>query len=247
MRFVLALMCVANLGIALRPPDGGSAFRRRVAPNQARKNDDSGDERGGSRGFDARFDGVGVPGSELGFVLFDAARQSVRGGGGGGAAVLRPGDLVIAGADPPALGIVRSQQYEVPTQRTFVCRTTYLSSFHHQEVRRVAEPPSPQLRRVYWQGVDATSGAVRRVDSDCVGAAPPDGDGGGGRGFEEYLVLYSPRYHAETGPVVARPAEARLIPLTDEVTASAWLAIPGLFWVWVAVSMVQYGQATGRM
>ena len=107
----------------------------------------------------------------------------------------------------------------------------------------VVQSQSYELRRVYFQGVSAASRTIERVEVESLASPPPDGC----EGYERYIELFSPRYHAESGPVVVRPDEARLVALRDEVTDSLWLAIPGLFWVYVAVSFFQYGQATGRM
>ena len=98
------------------------------------------------------------------------------------------------------------------------------------------------LERVYFQG-DDDDGAVRRVDiEDLEAAAPP-----GCAGYTKYLALYSPRYHSKKGPAIVRPEEAQLIPLRKEVADSAFLAIPGFFWVAVCYNFIEYGKATGRM
>ena len=194
---VWRLAAVLSAAVAFRssPPTAPPCSRRRTALLGQKKNGDR-------PKFDARFDGVGIPGSELGFVLFDAVRQGRS---------MKTGDIVIAGADEAGTGGVQTQSYE--------------------------------LRRVYFQGVSAASGTIERVEVESLASPPPDGC----EGYERYIELFSPRYHAESGPVVVRPDEARLVALRDEVTDSLWLAIPGLFWVYVAVSFFQYGQATGRM
>ena len=191
----LAAVLAAAVAFRSSPPTAPPCSRRRTALLGQKKNGDR-------PKFDARFDGVGIPGSELGFVLFDAVRQGRS---------MKTGDIVIAGADVAGSGVVQSQSYE--------------------------------LRRVYFQGVSAASGTIERVEVESLASPPPDGC----EGYERYIELFSPRYHAESGPVVVRPDEARLVALRDEVTDSLWLAIPGLFWVYVAVSFFQYGQATGRM
>jgi len=98
------------------------------------------------------------------------------------------------------------------------------------------------LRRVYWQGIDA-SGGVRRVDTESLDDPRPDGCAG----YEQYLSLYSPRYHRETGPILARLDECRPIRLCEEIKEAAVLGIPGLFWVFVCMELIEYGRATGRM
>ena len=98
-----------------------------------------------------------------------------------------------------------------------------------------------QLQRVYYQGV--VDNNVQRVDVERLEAAPPSGCAG----FTKYLVLYSTRYHAETGPVIVRPTEVQVVAIKDEIADSAWLALPGLFWVWVAYTFYEYGVSTGRL
>ena len=98
-----------------------------------------------------------------------------------------------------------------------------------------------ELQRVYFQGV--RDGKVERMEVESLGAVAPVGC----EGFTKYLVLFSQRYHAETGPVVLKPNEVQIVSVRDEITDSAWLALPGLFWVWLAYTFYQYGVSTGRM
>ena len=107
----------------------------------------------------------------------------------------------------------------------------------------IVQAQSYELRRVYFQGTDVDTGAVRRVDVGSLDAEAPVGCAG----FAKYLQLYSPRYHRETGPVIVRPDDVQIVALSEEIKASAWLAIPGLFWVFVAIEFYKYGVATGRM
>ena len=96
-----------------------------------------------------------------------------------------------------------------------------------------------ELVRVYYQGL--VDGQVRRVDVDSVDAEPPAGCAG----FTLYYALFSKRYHAETGPVIVKPNEVQIVTVKDELADSAWLALPGLFWVWVAYTFYTYGQDHG--
>ena len=96
-----------------------------------------------------------------------------------------------------------------------------------------------ELQRVYYQGV--VDGEVQRVDVESLEATPPDGCGG----FTKYLVLFSRRYHDKTGPVILTPSEVQIVTVKDEIADSAWLALPGLFWVWLAYTIYQYGEAHG--
>ena len=104
----------------------------------------------------------------------------------------------------------------------------------------IVRAQSYELQRVYFQGI-GSDGEVRRVDVKSLEAkAPADC-----AGFTKYLVLFSRRYHDNTGPVIVRPNEVELVTVKDEITASAWLALPGLFWVWLAYTIYQYGESHG--
>ena len=107
---------------------------------------------------------------------------------------------------------------------------------------QIVQSQSYVLRRIYWQGTDE-SGGVRRVDAEALDDPCPAGCAG----YEQYLSLYSPRYHRETGPIVARLAECRPTRLREEIAEAAVLGIPGLFWVWVCAQLIDYGRQTGRM
>ena len=96
------------------------------------------------------------------------------------------------------------------------------------------------LRRIYWQGVD-DAGSVRQVDAEALDDPCP------AAGYEQYLSLYSPRFHRESGPVVARLDECRPTRLREEIAEAAVLGIPGLFWVFVSAQLIEYGRQTGRM
>lgn len=98
-----------------------------------------------------------------------------------------------------------------------------------------------EVKRIYFQGV--VDGSVQRVDVDRMEAPPPAECAG----FSKFLVLFNPKYHAESGPVVVRPDEVQLTTVRNEIADSAWLALPGLFWVWVAYTFYEYGETSGRM
>ena len=105
---------------------------------------------------------------------------------------------------------------------------------------KIRQSQSYVLRRIYWQGVD-DSGSVRQVDAEALDdPCPADG-------YEQYLSLYSPRFHRESGPVVARLDECRPTRLREEIAEAAVLGIPGLFWVFVSAQLLEYGRHTGRM
>ena len=96
-----------------------------------------------------------------------------------------------------------------------------------------SSPSSPSLRaaRRDFDEVDAEA-----LDDPCPAA-----------GFEQYLSLYSPRFHRESGPVVARLEECLPTRLREEIAEAAVLGIPGLFWVFVSAQLIEYGRQTGRM
>ena len=96
-----------------------------------------------------------------------------------------------------------------------------------------------ELQRVYYQGV--RDGKVERVDVQSLEARPPPDCAG----FTKYMCLYSSKYHATSGPVVLSPNEVEVVRMRDEITDSAWLALPGLFWVWLAFTFWRYGEENG--
>lgn len=96
-----------------------------------------------------------------------------------------------------------------------------------------------KLQRVYYQGV--RDGVVERVDVESLEAKPPPGFAG----YTKYMCLYSSKYHAASGPVVLSPTEVELVRMRDEIADSAWLALPGLFWVWLAYTFWRYGEDNG--
>ena len=110
------------------------------------------------------------------------------------------------------------------------------------EKLKIRQSQSYVLRRIYWQGVDDT-GSVRQVDAEALDDPCPAGCAG----FEQYLSLYSPRFHRETGPVVARIDECLPTQLREEIAEAAVLGIPGLFWVFVSAQLIEYGRQTGRL
>lgn len=113
---------------------------------------------------------------------------------------------------------------------------------------------SYELQRIYYQGV--VESEVRRVDVDTLDGPPPVELTAAEGNPEKFLVLYSPQYHSEAaaegaarrpGPVVVAENEVKIVTLADEVADSAWLALPGLFWVYLCFRFYEYGVATGRM
>ena len=101
---------------------------------------------------------------------------------------------------------------------------------------KIRQSQSYVLRRIYWQGVMLGSVAGRRRGARRSVS---------GRGYEQYLSLYSPRFHRESGPVVARLDECRPTRLREEIAEAAVLGIPGLFWVFVSAQLLEYGDRRG--
>ena len=96
-----------------------------------------------------------------------------------------------------------------------------------------------KLQRVYYQGV--REGLVERVDVESLEAKPPPGCAG----YTKYMCLYSSKYHAASGPVILSPTDVEVVRVRDEIAESAWLALPGLFWVWLAYTFWRYGEDNG--
>jgi hypothetical protein len=62
-------------------------------------------------------------------------------------------------------------------------------------------------------------------------------------GHDRYVTLYSAKYHDGKGPVVVTPEEAGLVTVRKEIVAALWLALPGFFWIFVALSFANYYHA----
>ena len=97
-----------------------------------------------------------------------------------------------------------------------------------------------ELQRVYYQGI-GSDGQVERRDVDALDAPPPSGCAG----YTKYISLFSGRYHRSTGAVVVKPTEINVVTVRSEIIDSAWLALPGLFWVWLAYTIYMYGVEHG--
>ena len=97
-----------------------------------------------------------------------------------------------------------------------------------------------ELQRVYYQGI-SDDGQVERRDVDNLDAPPPEGCAG----YTKYISLFSGRYHSGTGAVVVKPTEVNVVTMRSEILDSAWLALPGMVWVWLAYTIYQYGAEHG--
>lgn len=98
------------------------------------------------------------------------------------------------------------------------------------------------LTRVYYQGMDAKENKVVRLDVDELDAEVPEIAAEIGGKWQKYLSLYSPNYHKASGPVVVTEEEMRIVSLKEEILSSTVLAMPGLFWLWLAYKFWLYGQ-----
>ena len=108
------------------------------------------------------------------------------------------------------------------------------------EQHGIAKSQSYECQAIYFQGVNASTGRVERVDVARLDAAAPAGCDG----WTRYVRLFSPEYHA--APVVVTPEEAGLVSLRAEVLDSLGVALPVLaFWVSVSLSFVAYGSLAG--
>ena len=108
------------------------------------------------------------------------------------------------------------------------------------EQHGIAKSQSYECQAIYFQGVNASTGRVERVDVARLDAAAPAGCDG----WTQYVRLFSPEYHA--APVVVTPEEAGLVSLRAEVLDSLGIALPILtFWVSVSLSFVAYGSLAG--
>ena len=106
---------------------------------------------------------------------------------------------------------------------------------------RIVQFQTYELQRVYFQGL--VEERVERVDVETLEATAPNGC----EGFDKFIVIYSPQYHSESGPVCIRPDEIEVVTLKTEVLESLWLSLPGLFWLYLCVRFWEYGVATGRL
>ena len=86
-------------------------------------------------------------------------------------------------------------------------------------------------------------------EDTIVAAAAQQGQKIQSNGARLYVTLYSPKHHIggrDTGAVVVTPEEVGLTSVRDELGNAVWLAVPGFFWVYVAVSFYgTYHERTG--
>lgn len=94
-----------------------------------------------------------------------------------------------------------------------------------------------ELVSVYAQTFRESTQSVERLPLRNLESEVP-------KGYDRYVTLYNPVYHEE--PVVVTPEEVGIVSVRDELVSSAWLAVPGFFWVFVAFSFYNtYHERTG--
>lgn len=81
---------------------------------------------------------------------------------------------------------------------------------------------------MYDKGFNSETGQVEEIQVTSLVAENPK------LGYTRYMKVYSPKYHKT--PVVVTPDEIGLVTLRTEFSQAALLALPGLFWVFVASS-----------
>uniref|UniRef100_A0A7R9ZJR3 Transmembrane protein n=1 Tax=Craspedostauros australis TaxID=1486917 RepID=A0A7R9ZJR3_9STRA len=96
-----------------------------------------------------------------------------------------------------------------------------------------------ELREVYIQSTNE-DGTVQRMALDGIDEASSNQG-------KQYIRLYSPMYHKETGPVIVTPAEVGLVSFRQEVRDSILFALPVLaFWLSVSYTFAtKYMERSG--
>ena len=90
----------------------------------------------------------------------------------------------------------------------------------------IVQYQSYELQRVYYQCM--VGNEVVKIDVETLSSPLPSEFAiAQSSDTFKFLVLYSPQYHKELGPVVVAEDEMKIVSLADEVLDSAWLAIPG--------------------
>jgi hypothetical protein len=134
----------------------------------------------------------------------------------------------------PTLGIYENSSYEV---------TSIYVQYFNDETQTVVKRPVMSL------GKDADG-----EDIIVAAAAAAASSQRGQKKMKKnearlYVKLYSPKHHTggrDAGAVVVAPEEVGMISVRDELGNAVWLAVPGFFWVYVAVSLYgTYHERTG--
>lgn len=100
------------------------------------------------------------------------------------------------------------------------------------------EGKSYELRSIYAQKFQEQSQTVERIALQSLDDPVPPG-------YDRYVTLYSPLYTSgqisdNNSPVIVTPEEVGLVSVRRELMDSVLLAIPGFFWVVVAISFYNY-------
>jgi hypothetical protein len=94
-----------------------------------------------------------------------------------------------------------------------------------------------ELRSIYAQRFNPQTQQMERITLENLDARIPEG-------YDRYVTLFSPLYHKE--PVVVTPEEVGLVSVRSELLGSMWLAVPGVFWVFVCFNIYNiYHERTG--
>lgn len=112
---------------------------------------------------------------------------------------------------------------------TVVCKNEVASA-------GIYENKSYRLQSIYAQRFDAETQKIVKMPLQSLDEPVPVG-------YVRYITLYSPVYHDDTNGVVVTPEEVGLTSVRTEIIDAAWLAVPGFFWVAVALSFVNYYDA----
>ena len=94
-----------------------------------------------------------------------------------------------------------------------------------------------ELQSIYAQSFNPSTQQIDRLALANLDTPIP-------KGYDRYVTLFSPLYHKE--PVVVTPEEVGLVSVRSEVVDSVWLAVPGVFWVFVCYNIYNiYHERTG--
>ena len=89
------------------------------------------------------------------------------------------------------------------------------------------------LEQVVLQKTTADDGVVEKIPQESISVEVP-------AGYTQYITLYSPVYHKESGPVICTPEEVGLVSLQTEVVDSIIFALPVLaFWTATAFTFAK--------
>lgn len=103
----------------------------------------------------------------------------------------------------------------------------------------IFENTSYEVVSIYAQSFNEETQQVEKQMMDRI-----DEDANLPSNSQMYITLFSPVHHKE--PVVVSPEEVGLTTVRSELGNAAWLAIPGFFWIFVALTFYNiYHERTG--